>query len=371
MVASISARKSVAAAVSYFKHMAADEYYTGKGGQQPEAEADGEWAGRGAERLALEGPVSKADFEAMLSGRDPKTGARLTLSGKSHAPGWDMTFSAPKSVSVMWALAPEADRKAIEAAHRGAVHAATTHLEDTHAFTRRGKGGAVREPVAGLTIARFHHHTSRDLDPQLHTHAFIFNSAPRRDGSWGSLVSRDLYKAQKEAGAVYRAHLALELERGGHAVDRYGTTFRLTAIPRDIERAFSKRRQAIEQAADTYGYRSPKGMEQAALRTRQAKRPAQRTALLEAWKQEARALGFDLAKARLQAARGPVRGQAVNAAARTPSAHSPAQRLASVQRLLNTIAQNAQTSSAMQGIKANLRQKETDRYARQEHERDR
>lgn len=233
------------------------------------------------------------------------------------------------------------------------------------------RSGAVREPVAGLTIARFHHHTSRDLDPQLHTHAFIFNSAPRRDGSWGSLVSRDLYKAQKEAGAVYRAHLANDLERGGHAVDRYGTTFRLTAIPRDIERAFSKRRQAIEQAADTYGYRSPKGMEQAALRTRQAKRPAQRAALLEAWKQEARALGFDLARARLQVSRAPVRGQAVNAAARAPAAPSPAQRLASAQRLLNTIARGAQTSSALQGMKANLRQTETDRRKRQEHERDR
>jgi len=355
MVASISARKSVAAAVSYFKHMASDEYYTGKGEQQTEAEADGEWAGRGAERLALEGPVSKRDFEAMLNGLDPKTGARLTQIGKSHAPGWDMTFSAPKSVSVMWALAPEADRKQIEAAHRSAVQAATTHLEDTHAFTRRGKGGAVREPVAGLTIARFHHHTSRDLDPQLHTHAFVFNSAPRRDGTWGSLVSRDLYKAQKEAGAVYRAHLAHELERGGHAVERFGTTFRLRAIPRDIERAFSKRRQAIEQAADTHGYRTPKGMEQAALRTHQAKRPAQRTALFDAWKQEARTLGFDLAKARLQAARAPAQAQQTNAVSRPVPSSDRA--LASAQRMLGLIAQASRgSSSGGAGLQARLRE---------------
>ena len=354
MVASISARRSVGAAVSYFKHMASDEYYTGKGEQ--EAEADGEWAGRGAERLALEGPVSKRDFEAMLNGLDPKTGARLTQIGKSHAPGWDMTFSAPKSVSVMWALAPEADRKQIEAAHRRAVHAATTHLEDTHAFTRRGKGGAVRETVAGLTIARFHHHTSRDLDPQLHTHAFIFNSAPRRDGTWGSLVSRDLYKAQKEAGAVYRAHLANELERGGHAVERFGSTFRLKAIPRDIERAFSKRRQAIEQAADTYGYRSPKGLEQAALRTRQAKRPAQRAALFDAWKQEARTLGFDLAKPRLQVARAPAQAQQTNTAARAAPVPSADRVLASAQRMLGLIARASSTPSGGVGLQARLRE---------------
>ena len=356
MVASISARRSVAAAVSYFKHMASDEYYTGKGEQQTEAEADGEWAGRGAERLAPEGPVSKRDFEAMLNGHDPKTGARLTQIGKSHAPGWDMTFSAPKSVSVMWALAPEADRKTIEAAHRNAVRAATTHLEDTHAFTRRGKGGAIREPVAGLTIARFHHHTSRDLDPQLHTHAFIFNSAPRRDGTWGSLVSRDLYKAQKEAGALYRAHLANELERGGHAVERFGTTFRLKAIPRDIERAFSKRRQAIEQAADTHGYRTPKGMEQAALRTRQAKRPAQRAALFDAWKQEARTLGFDLAKARLQAARAPAQAQQANTAARPAPVPSADRVLASAQRMLGLIARASSTPSGGAGLQARLRE---------------
>lgn len=363
MVASISARKSVAAAVSYFKHMAQDEYYTNRG----EAEADGEWEGRGAERLALEGPVSKADFEAALNGHDPRTGERLTRIGKSHAPGWDMTFSAPKSVSVIWALSPPAERTVIEAAHRKAVHAATTHLEDHHAYTRRGKGGAIREPVAGLTIARFHHHTSRDLDPQLHTHAFIFNLAPRRDGSWGSLVSRDLYKAQKEAGAVYRAHLANGLDRAGHAVARHGTSFRLTAIPRDIERAFSKRRQAIESAADTYGYRTAKGMELAALRTRQAKRPRERTALFQAWQAEARTLGFNLARARQQQAHvgaptrlGPTPG-------REARARSPARPVPSVQQMISAIAHASRTSSSRQGVRISLRRKAGERDT--EHER--
>ena len=214
-----------------------------------------------------------------------------------------------------------------------------------------------QEPVAGLTIARFHHHTSRDLDPQLHTHAFIFNTAPRRDGTWGSLVSRDLYKAQKQAGAVYREHLANQLERDGHAVERYGTGFRLKAIPRDIERAFSKRRQAIEQAADTYGYRTPKGMELAALRTRQAKRPRERAALFQAWQAEARTLGFDLARARqLQVQvgeptrHGPIRGPQVRTS-------SPARILPSAQQLISAIAVASRASSSMQGVEIKLRQK--------------
>jgi len=359
MVASISARKSVGAAVSYFKHMAHDEYYTSKG--EADAEADGEWDGRGAERLALEGPVSKADFEAALNGIDPKTGERLTQIGKSHAPGWDMTFSAPKSVSVMWALSPPAVRNTIEAAHRQAVHAATTHLEDHHAFTRRGKGGAIREPVAGLTIARFHHHTSRDLDPQLHTHAFIFNTAPRRDGTWGSLVSRDLYKAQKEAGALYRQHLANTLEREGHSVERFGTSFRLKAIPRDLERAFSKRRQAIESAAETYGYRTPKGMELAALRTRQAKRPRERTALFQAWQAEARTLGFDLAKARQQQLQTAPQQQQTPEPNTGNTKKSASRVFPSARQMLTAIAAVSRASTGMPGVAVNLGQRRIER----------
>ena len=208
MVASISARQSVGAAVAYFKHMAQDEYYT----KETEADAESDWDGRGSERLALTGDVTRKDFEALLNGYDPKTAEPLVQTGnKSHAPGWDMTYSAPKSVSVLWALSSPVERAKIEAAHRQAVSVATKHLEDNHAFTRRGKGGATREPVAGLTIARFHHHTSRDLDPQLHTHAFIFNAAPRRDGTWGTLISRELYKAQKKLARptvyILRMHL--------------------------------------------------------------------------------------------------------------------------------------------------------------------
>jgi len=353
MVASISARKSIGAAVAYFKHMSQDEYYTA----EDEAEAEGEWAGRGAERLALEGPVSKTDFEAALNGLDPKTGAPLAqINNKTHAPGWDMTYSAPKSVSVMWALSSQKDRTKIEVAHKQAVSAATRHLEDTSAFTRRGKGGKVREPVAGLTIARFHHNTSRDLDPQLHTHAFIFNTAPRRDGTWGTIVSRDLYKAQKDTGAVYRQHLANGLERQGYAIERKGTVFRLNAIPHNVERAFSKRRQAIEQAAQTHGYRTPKGMELAALRTRQAKRPRERAALFKAWKQEARALGFDLHKARSQA-RTVTAGAVPNS---KPSLSAKAQKSGrnrpSANQLLTAISGLARSSSRMPGIRVNLRQ---------------
>jgi conjugative relaxase-like TrwC/TraI family protein len=355
MVASISARGSVAAASAYYQHMASDEYYTAAN------EAEGEWAGRGAERLALNGRVTKSGFDAALRGIDPRTGAALTQTRRAHTPGWDMTFSAPKSVSVLWALSPDKDQLKIEAAHRASVNAGLRHLEDHHAFTRRGKNGAVREPVAGLVTAQFHHETSRDLDPQLHTHVFIFNMAPRQDGSWGSLISRDLYKAQKAAGAAYRNHLASELEKQGHVLTRYDNGFRLTAIPRDVERAFSKRRIAIEAAAAEHGYRTPKGMERAALRTRAPKRIRDRATLRATWQQEAKQLGFDLRKSlhrTAQAARPLTRPAA------KPRV-SVNQQLALIRNLLKAAATNAQSSPHGAPMNVDLhqkkRQKESDR----------
>jgi conjugative relaxase-like TrwC/TraI family protein len=256
MVASISARGSAASALHYYDHLQRDDYYSRDG------EPPGRWAGRGAERLSLAGPVTPAEFDAALQGVDPKTGERLAQvggRGREHSAGWDMTFSAPKSVSVLWALSEGHDREAIEQAHRSAVLAATTRLEATAGWARRGRGGATRERTAALLMAQFDHHTSRESDPQLHTHAFIFNLAPRRDGSWGAIVSLELYKAQKEAGATYRRALASELERQGIRLERQNNTFRVAAIPREVERTFSKRRQAIEEAARIHGTAHPRG----------------------------------------------------------------------------------------------------------------
>jgi len=295
MVASISARGSAATALRYYDHLQRDDYYNREG------EPPGRWAGRGAERLSLAGPVTHAEFDAARQGVDPKTGERLAQvggRGREHSAGWDVTFSAPKSVSVLWALSEGHDRQQIEQAHRSAVLASTAGLEATAGWARRGRGGATRERTAGLLMAQFDHHTSRESDPQLHTHAFIFNLAPRRDGSWGAIVSRELYKAQKEAGATYRRALASELERQGIRLERQTNTFRVAAIPRDVEWAFSKRRQAIEEAARVHGYSTPKGMELATLRTRRPKRDARLSDLIKHWQAEARALGFELGQSR-------------------------------------------------------------------------
>jgi conjugative relaxase-like TrwC/TraI family protein len=371
MVASISARGSAKAALAYYDHLRRDDYYT-RGGEPP-----GRWAGEGAERLSLGGPVTQAEFEATLSGIDPKTGERLVQQGghgRQHSAGWDMTFSAPKSVSVLWALSNEPERQAIEHAHRSAVLTATAHLERTSAWARRGPAGSVREQTAGLLMAQFDHHTSRESDPQLHTHSFVFNIAPRRDGSWGAIVSRELYKAQKDAGAVYRRALAGELERLGHRLDRKTDGFRVAAIPRDIERAFSKRRQAIEEAARTHGYKTAKGMELATLRTRSAKRETRLDGLFKTWHAEAKALGFELSRDGPRArplAAAPGRSDLAATAGRLDTSTHVEPRTAAVATLHQAAAQlgsqlgrvlgSLDQPSGMSGIKVRLRQPDRER----------
>ena len=364
MVASISARGGVQAALQYYAHLGQDDYYLRDG------EPPGRWAGEGAARLSLTGPVTKSEFEAALKGIDPKTDERLAALGgrlQDHAAGWDMTFSAPKSMSVLWALSEPGDRRTIETAQRAAVATATRYVEHEAAWARRGKRGAVREPTAGLLMATFDHHTSRELDPQLHSHVFIFNLAPRRDGTWGAIVSRELYKAQKRAGAEYRSALAHELERGGYAVERSGDSFRVVAIPRHVEWAFSKRRQAIETAVTAHGYRSPKGMELAALRTRKAKLNVCRHALFHVWRTEACGLGFELNCA-ARANAGATTRDAASSAQRQPS--TIAIRAAIFAKGRSQVAQAASKMTgafqamnqhaSMVGLAVNLREREWD-----------
>jgi conjugative relaxase-like TrwC/TraI family protein len=364
MVASISARGNAAASLRYYDHLQRDDYYSREG------EPPGHWAGRGAERLSLVGPVTHAEFQAALQGVDPKTGERLAQvggRGREHSAGWDMTFSAPKSVSVLWALSEGQGREAIEQAHRSAVLAATAHLEATAGWARRGRQGASRERTAGLLMAQFDHHTSRESDPQLHTHAFIFNLAPRRDGSWGAIVSRELYKGQKEAGLTYRRALASELERQGIRIERQNDTFRVAAIPRDVERAFSKRRLAIEEAARVHGYSTPKGLELATLRTR-PKRDAKLGDLIKHWQAEAKALGFELGQSRQHtrtgaASNGPSRPRpsaalsAVTAAATHGDHHLATQLGSRLGRALRALDKPA----GMSGVRIKVRYRERER----------
>jgi conjugative relaxase-like TrwC/TraI family protein len=117
-----------------------EDYYSGKG------EVPGVWLGRGAARLGLVGEVAGAELRAVLSGIDPATGQRLAgREGVKRVPGWDLTFSAPKSVSVLYALGGDGTAKEVVAAHQEAVAAGLAYLERHATVSRRRVNGEIEQ----------------------------------------------------------------------------------------------------------------------------------------------------------------------------------------------------------------------------------
>ena len=238
-----------------FRHP--NEYYTA--GEEP----DGVWFNP-AGLLGLEngGKVDSGDFQRLYNGFAPDGSTRLTRNAGSEtrSPGVDMTFSADKSVSALWALADPELRSEIEQAHNDAARVA---LEETVfrycAYTRiRDREGRIRVLPADISVAMFQHGTSRENDPQLHTHCVIFNVArTREDGKWRAMHQYPVYSWAKAAGAVYRHVLAWNLrERLGVRMEQYGPNngfTRIEGMPEDLQVFWSKRRKAIVAKAGELG----------------------------------------------------------------------------------------------------------------------
>ncbi|HRW39984.1 MAG TPA: MobF family relaxase, partial [Microthrixaceae bacterium] len=176
-------------------------------------EPPGRWWGSGRGALGLDGVVAGEDLRVVLEGRHPGSGAGLGRRfGDTSARGFDATFSAPKSVSVLWALSPDSwVRAEVLAAHDAAVDAALGWFECHGAVTRRGTDGVFQVDTQGLTAALFRQHTSRTIDPQLHTHAVISAKVQDPTGRWLSLDARFLKYQQRTIGWIYDAALRAEL----------------------------------------------------------------------------------------------------------------------------------------------------------------
>jgi conjugative relaxase-like TrwC/TraI family protein len=233
------------------------DYYT-KSGNPP-----GIWLGSGVEGIglvsgtALTDAAAKAVFEGALhpvtgdplghqhwhratvqSGPGQKTGT----STRSPVAGFDLTFSVPKSVSVLWALSPQDVRDEVLAAHHRAVQETLAWLEARAIGTRTGRNGVAHVPVRGAIAAAFDHWESRAGDPQLHTHLVIANRVQRTtDGAWATLDSRILYKAVVAASEHYNGLLFDELQRG------LGTETELRA-PASTERNPSRELAGVDAA---------------------------------------------------------------------------------------------------------------------------
>lgn len=280
---SASAIKSAGAAGHYFEH---DDYYVD--GLSPS-----EWIGSGAETLGLSGDVERETFKLLLEGELPD-GQRIgtVRDGEwKHQPGTDVTFSAPKSVSV---LAEVAGDQRLLNAHDKAVQAALRHIEQEYIVTRnrnRTENTVEYEKTGSMVAATFKHTTSRALDPQLHTHSVIMNLTQRADGQWRSTENKALFIDQKHLGLIYRQYLAEEVKSLGYRLDHgKDGTWEIASVNKEVIREYSKRSEAIGDALESRGKTRDTATaaekETATLDTRDRKVHAERGELLERWHSE-------------------------------------------------------------------------------------
>ena len=250
----LSRGKVTPATVSYYSDEVArgmEDYYAGRG------EASGVWLGVGSAHEGLEGEVSAEELARVFDARHPRTGNSLgapytVRDGFDRVTGWDLTFSAPKSVSVLWAVGGGDIGMEVRDAHDAAVRAALSYLEEHAAFSRTGKAGIRQVDTRGFVAAGFVHRSSRAGDPQLHTHVLVSGRVRCEDGVWRSLDSRAMHRQLKPGGMVYQAALRAELtERLGvawTAVDRNGQA-EITGVPIALRRLFAQRRAVVEVRA--------------------------------------------------------------------------------------------------------------------------
>ena len=280
-----------------------DEYYAGVG------ESPGVWSGKWAEELGLSGVVEAEQLRALVEARDPVSGEELLARNRERSVrAFDMTFSAPKSVSLLWAFAREAVAEVVAATHREAVDEALRFLEERAAVARVQSGGVRRRAATeGWALAAFTHRTSREGDPQLHSHCLVPNLVRRKsDGKYVAFDAGPLFDWCRAAGSVYQAHLqrALSLRLGVVWGPDHHNTREVVGISREQLRAFSKRSVQIEAELEARGalYESPplrmRAGDEASLSTRPAKDHSLTPSLLAArWHAEAAQVGLPVGAA--------------------------------------------------------------------------
>ena len=317
MVASIGKVGSPSQGVSYFEK---DGYYAKDDPLHREASA---WRGRGAEAMGLGGPVEPEAFEKVLEGHVPdgrRLGRRERDGSIRHRPGVDVTLSAPKSVSLA-ALVGE-DRRIIKT-HDQAVKRTLNWIEKRAIETRLRDARIrtlIRKGNQKMVAATFTHDTSRNLDPQLHTHAVIANMVQGEDAKWRTMADGGIFRGKMAIGAIYRAELARGLEGLGYEIEKTHADgrFEIGGVSREVIEAFSTRRAEIEAAMKARGMGSPlentRMAQRVALYTRAQKRDVDKSALRRQWSRQARELDFSakaaVSRAKKTAARSPsVRAQ--------------------------------------------------------------
>ena len=308
-----------------------EDYFMGAG------EAPGVWHGRWAPELGLEGVVAADDLRALIEGVDPGTGEELLAElRKREVTAIDVTLSVPKSVSLLWAFGSPETSTTVALAVVEATDRALSFLEERAAVTRRQEGGVRRRVgTEGFAIAAFAHRTSRDGDPQLHTHCLVPNVVRRDDGRHVAFDAAPLHTWAKASGTVFLNELERSLSRSlgvEWGPEKNGCREMVGFTPEQL-RTFSKRTVAIEEHLDGIGAEFDTARErmvaddQASIDTRPAKDSTLTPERLrDRWHSEATAVGLqpghgvdDMVVGRDVTRPGPIRDADVFAALTDPA----------------------------------------------------
>ncbi|MEA5449464.1 MobF family relaxase [Leptolyngbya sp. CCNP1308] len=281
---------SAAQAETYYEK---DDYYTAG---TDAARSAARWYGQGANTLGLQGEVKPEDFKALLHGTAPNGDClhARAIDPTRHRAATDYTFSAPKSISIAGLV--QGDERVISA-HNQAVDTALGVLQERFAQARVSTPEGRQRVVTGNIVAAvFQHDSSRELDPQLHSHCVVMNTTQLPDGAWRSLSNEEIVANQILLGQIYQNELAYQLRQLGYDIDPQGKgQFELSNYSQPLLGTFSTRtrqietylqqwQQSLDETQGTPLHASQK--KQATLRTRKRKQAVPREVLLTAWQQQ-------------------------------------------------------------------------------------
>ncbi|HBE2683001.1 TPA: conjugative transfer relaxase/helicase TraI [Escherichia coli] len=273
-------------------------YYSHEDNYYASGSLESRWLGDGAEKLGLKGEVANADMDAIRQGKLPDGTdlSRMVNGVNKHRSGYDLTFSAPKSVSMMILIG--GDTRLLDAWNRS-VENGMKEVEKliSARITDSGKTDTVL--TGNMVAALYNHDTSRALDPQIHTHALVFNTTFAED-KWRALASdtrmktgfgENLYALQVAIGNLVLQPFRQEAEKLGYETVAAGKNglWELKDVP---VAPFSTRSQAISEAAGPDA--SKKSRDVAALDTRQAKAWADPDLLKAEWRRRLTDEKFDI-----------------------------------------------------------------------------
>ena len=254
------------------------------------------WTCKGPALLGLDDIAEAEQVERLAKGLHPVTGQPLVKgAGDKHVMGLDMTFSAPKDVSAVFAGADQSTRDALIECLQQSAKTALDYAEGA-AVTRHGHGGRIKQIAEAAVAACYTHFASRALDPQLHIHAFMFNVGKRKDSpEWSALEHRPQFERKLATGILFRVELASRLRGLGFDVVPTGPYFAISGISDGQRLALSTRSRQIAEYMQERGMGeadSTAAREIAALNTRAAKAEPGLHELIGHFEDMAKAIGL-------------------------------------------------------------------------------